>query len=144
MPGSTIGGADRSTVRYAYVHQNGGAGIAVGGEAAPRLLGNLIPANGIRPGSPAPGIAVGEGAAPVLADNRIEGNGGGGVALPAGERAERAEEVFRWNGFGAVPREQAVRVAGAPPGAAAPPSGLPAPAAARAPAPARPPAGRPR
>ncbi len=116
-PGIEIGGADRSTVSRAFVHHNGGAGIEVGGDAAPRLLGNLIFANGLRAGSPRPGIDVRDSAAPFLADNRVEGNGGPGVALPAAA-AERAEEVFRWNLFGALTREQAVRVAGAP--AAAP------------------------
>jgi serine/threonine protein phosphatase PrpC len=144
--GIEIGGADRSTVGRAFVHHNGGAGIAVGGEAAPRLLGNLILGNGLRPGSPAPGVDVREAAAPLLVDNRIEGNGGPGVALPAAA-AERAEEVFRWNAFGALPREQAVRVAGAPPGGAPGPVARPALSGAaappRAPAPATPQTPRP-
>jgi hypothetical protein len=106
--GIEIGGADRSTVRDAYIHHNGGSGIAVAGEAAPRLVGNLILANGIRPGSPAPGVAVLGAAMPLLAGNRIEGNGGG-VALPAAARLERGDEIFRWNDFGGLPREQAVR-----------------------------------
>jgi PPM family protein phosphatase len=114
-----IRGADRSTLRYCYVHHNAGPGIVVAGDAAPRLLANLITGNGARPGAPAPGVEVRDAAAPLLAGNRIEGNGGPGVSLPA---PERVDEVWRWNTFGAVPREQAVRVASGPSGAA---SGVP-------------------
>jgi serine/threonine protein phosphatase PrpC len=154
--GIEIRGADRSTVRQCYVHHNTGPGIAVAGEAAPRLLANLIAGNGARPGAAAPGIEVrDEAAAPLIADNRIEANGGPGVLLPS---AERVEEVWRWNSFGAVPRDQAVRVAvpagrsaagpaalstaaaraaagagRAAAGARSPRSGAPAPAAAAAP-----------
>jgi serine/threonine protein phosphatase PrpC len=113
--GIEICGADRSTLRYCYVHHNAGAGIAVAGDAASRLLANLITGNGSRPGAPAPGVEVRDAAVPLLAGNRIEGNGGPGVSLPA---PERVDEVWRWNSFGAVPREQAVRVAGGPSGAA--------------------------
>ena len=113
--GIEIRGADRSTLRYCYVHHNAGSGIAVAGDAAPRLLANLITGNGSRPGAPAPGVEVRDAALPLLAGNRIEGNGGPGVSLPG---PERVDEVWRWNSFGAVPREQAVRVAGGPSGAA--------------------------
>jgi serine/threonine protein phosphatase PrpC len=106
--GIEVRGADRSTVRYCYVHHNAGPGVVVTGEAAPRLLSNLIAGNGTRPGAAAMGVEVRESALPLLADNRIEGNGGPGVSLPA---PERAAEIFRWNDFGALPREQAVRVA---------------------------------
>jgi len=50
-------------------------------------------------------------AVPLLADNRIEGNGGAGVTLPG---PERADEVFRWNSFTGLTREQAVRFPPAP------------------------------
>jgi PPM family protein phosphatase len=109
--GIEIRGADRSTVRYCYLHHNAGPGVLVAGEAASRLLSNLIAGNGARPGvAPAPGVEVRDSAAPLLADNRIEANGGPGVSLPA---PERAEEVFRWNSFGGLSRDQAVRVAAA-------------------------------
>jgi serine/threonine protein phosphatase PrpC len=115
-------GADHSTVRYCYVHHNAGPGIAVGVGAAPRLLSNLIAGNGIRPGAPAAGVEVRSGAAAaLLADNRIEGNGGPGVVLPA---PDRIEEIFRWNSFGAVPREQAVRAAAGAPAAPAAQAGI--------------------
>ena len=111
-----IRGADRSTLRYCYVHHNAGPGILVAGDAAPRLLANLITGNGSRPGAPAPGVEVRDLAAPLLAGNRIEGNGGPGVSLPV---PERVDEIWRWNAFGAVSRELAVRVASGPAGAAA-------------------------
>jgi len=142
--GIEIRGADRSTVRYSYLHGNGGPGVAVSGDAAPRLLDNLIAGNGIRPGANAPGspgVEVRGGAVPLLSGNRFEGNGGGGVSLPS---PERVDEVFRWNAFGTLSREQAVRVAGtagntgslnpakpAPPAAAPPAGTAPAPAAPR-------------
>jgi serine/threonine protein phosphatase PrpC len=156
--GIEIGGADRSTLRTCFVHHNGGPGVVVAGEAAPRLLDNLIVWNGTRAGAPAPGVQVREGAQPLLAGNRIEANSGPGVTLAT---PDRIDEVFRWNGFGAQPREQAVRVmaagaaapavAGRPAPAAvrpAPPSGHavahPAPPSGRAVGPPRPPAGGPR
>ncbi len=114
--GIEIRGADRSTLRLSYVHGNGGPGILITGNAAPRLQGNLIAGNGIRPGALAPGVEVREKAVPLLTENRIEGNGGGGVTLPG---PERGEEIFRWNNFGTVPREQAVRALDAPAGPAA-------------------------
>jgi hypothetical protein len=117
--GIDIRGADRSIVRLSYVHGNGGAGFLISGDAAPRLQGNLIAGNGARPGALAPGVEVRGAAVPLLTENRIEGNGGAGVLLPS---PERAEEVFRWNNFGAVPREQAVRSAAGVSAAAASPS----------------------
>jgi PPM family protein phosphatase len=118
VAGFEIGGADRSTVRLCYIHHNAGAGIVLAGEAGSRLLANLIAGNGFRPGGAAtgaPGVEIRAGASPLVAENRIEGNSGGGVTL---QSPERAEEIFRWNAFGALGREQAVRVAGAPAGAA--------------------------
>src|SRR4029077_3692819 len=109
-----IRGTARSPLRYCYVHHNAGPGIVVAGDAAPRLLANLLTGNGARPGARAPGVEVRDTGAPLLDGNRIEGNGGPGVSLPA---PERVDEVWRWNTFGAVPREQAVRVASGPCGA---------------------------
>jgi serine/threonine protein phosphatase PrpC len=140
--GIEIRGADRSTVRHCFVHHNTGPGIAVAGEAAPQLLANLVAGNGAKPGAAAPGIEVREEAAPLIADNRIEANGGPGVLLAT---PERVEEVWRWNSFGAVPRDQAVRVAapaGRPP--AAPAALTTAAARAKGPAAAAAPARAPR
>jgi hypothetical protein len=134
-------GGDRSTVRHCFVHHNAGPGISVAGAAAPRLLDNLITGNGTRSGSPAPGVEVRDKAKPLLAGNRFEGNGGPGgpgVTLPT---LERVNEVFDWNLFGGMAREQAVRAAGARPAASSPAAGAASTASAAA---RRPAGGRPR
>jgi PPM family protein phosphatase len=126
--GLDVSGDDRSTVRASFLHDNPGGGVLVEGNAAPTLANNLFLRNGRAPGTPPrPGIEAREGARPVLIENRFEGNGGGGVILPA---PERAEEVFVWNSFGVTPRAEAVRVvAAAPAGAATPaPPATPPPA----------------
>lgn len=99
--GIEILGDDRSTVRYSYVHDNPGAGIAVAGQAAPRLLHNLIAGNGVgTPSRPRGGIEVRDTARPVIAENRIQGNGTPQVVLPAGGDPAYAAEIQRWNQFG--------------------------------------------
>jgi hypothetical protein len=101
-------GKDRSTVRYSYLHDNPGVGVIAGGSSLPRLLQNLIFRNGRAAGAPArPGIEVRDQARPSLIGNRIEGNAGGGVTTTA---ADWVDEVFLWNSFGSVPRNQAIRV----------------------------------
>lgn len=103
-------GADRSTVRYSYLHDNPGGGVLVEGRSVPRLLQNLIFRNGRMPGAPGapvrPGVEVRDQARPALIGNRIEGNGGGGVTTTA---ADSADEIFLWNSFGSTGRAQAVR-----------------------------------
>jgi hypothetical protein len=67
-------------------------------------------------------VEVRDTAKPLLAGNRIEGNSGPGgpeVILPT---LARVSEVFDWNGFGGMTREQAVRAAGAGPAASPPPA----------------------
>jgi len=96
--GIAVSGADRSTIRYSYLHDNPGGGVLVEGTAAPRLLGNLIARNGRLPGAPPhPGVEVREGAQPELIDNRLDANGGPGVLLPS---PNRVDEIFAWNSFG--------------------------------------------
>jgi PPM family protein phosphatase len=120
--GIEILGDDRSTVRYSYVHDNPGTGIAVAGQAAPRLLHNLVAGNGLgTPARPHGGIEVRDAARPVIAENRIQGNGAPQVVLPAGHDPAYAAEIERWNQFGPA--------AGAP--AAPSPTPSPAPASRR-------------
>jgi serine/threonine protein phosphatase PrpC len=116
--GVAISGADRSTIRYSYLHDNPGGGVLVEDTAAPRLLHNLIARNGRVPGAPHPGVEVREEARPELIDNRLEANGGGGVLLAT---PERADEILGWNFFGGATRAEAVRFPTPPrPPAAAP------------------------
>jgi serine/threonine protein phosphatase PrpC len=107
--GIDVSGADRSTVRASYLHDNPGGGVLIAEGAAPRLLNNLIAANGRVAGSPArPGVEVRGTARPELVENRFQGNGAGGVLLPT---AERGDELFAWNSFTPAARADAVRVA---------------------------------
>lgn len=100
-------GADRSTVRYSYLHDNPGGGVLVEGSSMPRLLQNLIFRNGRAAGAPArPGVEVRDQARPSLIGNRIEGNGGGVTTTSS----ESVDEVFLWNSFGSLNRAQAIRV----------------------------------
>ena len=114
--GIDVSGADRSTVRASYLHDNPGGGVLIAESAAPRLLNNLIAANGRAAGSPAhPGVEVRGAARPELVENRFLGNGAGGVLLPS---AERGDELFAWNSFTPATRADAVRVAPPAPAAA--------------------------
>jgi hypothetical protein len=107
--GIDVAGADRSQVHASFVHDNPGGGVLIEDGAAPRLLNNLIAGNGRAAGAPPhAGVEVRGAARPDLVDNRFEGNGGGGIQLPA---AERADELFAWNSFAGVARADAVRVA---------------------------------
>jgi hypothetical protein len=125
--GIDVSGDDRSTVRASFLHDNPGGGVLVAGNASPTLINNLILRNGRTPGTPRPGVEVRDAARPVLIENRFEGNGGG-VALPA---PERAEEVFAWNSFGGAPRTEAVRTATAAPATTPAPTPAPTPARPR-------------
>jgi PPM family protein phosphatase len=102
-----LAGADRSTIRYSYLHDNPGGGVLAEGSATPKLQHNLIVRNGRTAGGPPrPGVEAREAARPELIENRIEGNAGGGVLLPS---PERADEIFAWNSFGGTNRAEAVR-----------------------------------
>jgi serine/threonine protein phosphatase PrpC len=107
--GIDVSGTDRSTVRASYLHDNPGGGVLIAESSAPRLLNNLIAANGRAAGSPAhPGVEVRGAARPELVENRFQGNGAGGVLLPT---AERGDELFAWNSFAGAGRADAVRLA---------------------------------
>jgi hypothetical protein len=82
------------------------------------LVHNLIVA---APGQP--GIDVRDQAEPTLAGNRIESAAGPALVLAA---PGRADEHFRWNSFGALPRAKAIRISPAAAPAAPAPSATPA------------------
>lgn len=109
--GLEIANADRSVVRFSFIHDNRGTGVIVRDQAAPRLHQNLILRNGAEPSAPGPGVEIRDAARPQLIENRIEGNAAGAVWVPDDERAkERADEIFGFNAFGNLPRDKAVRV----------------------------------
>jgi PPM family protein phosphatase len=109
--GIEIAGADRSVVRYTFIHDNPGTGVIVRDQAAPRLQQNLILRNGTAPGAAGPGVEIRDLARPQLIDNRIEGSGAAAVWVPS---EDRVDEIYGFNVFGNLPRNKAVRVAPAP------------------------------
>jgi serine/threonine protein phosphatase PrpC len=108
--GLEIAGADRSVLRFCYVHDNPGTGVIVRDQAAPRLHQNLILRNGTEPAAPGPGIEIRDTARPQIVQNRIESNGAAAVWIPQDRAVERVDEIFGFNAFGNLPREKAVRV----------------------------------
>lgn len=124
VAGVEIAGRDRSSIRFSSIHDNPGGGVFVADEAAPLLLQNLIFKNGVRPDAPRPGIEIRDRAKPGLVQNRIEDNGGPGILLVS---PGNAEEYFRWNTFGKLTLEQAIRTPAAPPAPLAPGTAPPNP-----------------
>ncbi|HKV08354.1 MAG TPA: protein phosphatase 2C domain-containing protein [Thermoanaerobaculia bacterium] len=123
VAGVEIAGRDRSSIRFSSIHDNPGGGVFVADDAAPLLLQNLIFKNGALPNAPRPGIEIRDRAKPGVVQNRIEDNGGPGILLAS---EANAEEYFRWNTFGKLTREQAIRTPAPPPAApAAPPAPAP-------------------
>jgi hypothetical protein len=109
--GLEIAGADRSVVRFSYIHDNPGAGVIVRDQAAPQLHQNFIFRNGTEPAAQGPGIEIRGAAQPQLIQNRIEGNGAAAVWIPEDKpTGDRANEIFGFNAFGTLPRDKAVRV----------------------------------
>lgn len=100
----------RVLLRSSYVHDNPGSGIVVGPGAIPRLLHNVIAANGrgTRPGRA--GVEVAPGAAPELFGNIVAGNG---VVEVAGAAATLLEEWRHHNTIGMIPTAKPVRPGGA-------------------------------
>ena len=120
--GVEIAGRDRSSLRYSSIHGNPGGGVFVADEAAPVISQNLIFRNGTGAGSLKPGIEIRDQASPALMENRIVDNGGPGILLVTDAKAE---EYFRWNNFGGLPREKAIQTPepARQPAAAPPPGG---------------------
>lgn len=106
VTGVEIAGVDRSSLHQCFIHDNPGTGIIIRGRAVPQLQQNLILRNGTPKEAPRPGIEILGEARPRLIENRIEENGGHGIWMPS---LERAEEIFAWNTFGSLKREQAIR-----------------------------------
>jgi hypothetical protein len=112
-------GTDRSSLRYSHLHDNAGAALRVRAPAAPRILDNLLRANG----SASPRVAAVEieaGAAPLVAGNRFEQNRGPAVVVPAAEAVAEIEGLNEFTGPAG-----AERVVVRSRGAAAAPGGAP-------------------
>jgi len=108
--GLEIAGADRSALRFCFIHDNPGTGVIVRDQAVPHLVQNLILRNGLEKASPGPGIEIRDTARPQIVQNRLENNGAAAVWLPPDSAAERVDEVFGFNAFGNLPRDKAVRI----------------------------------
>jgi Right handed beta helix region len=88
-----IAGSDRSTIRASYIHSYRDAGVVISGEAAPRLIRNVIRRDDQPQNSGRPAIQVGEGAKPRFQWNTIHES-----EYVQGLEAESKEE-FRRNNF---------------------------------------------
>jgi hypothetical protein len=98
--GVLVGGRSVAVLRGNFVHDNAGTGIVVQGEAAPRLIHNLILANGKQGKKKQPGISILERANPVLERNIISDNG----AEPILNRSSASQKQKLQNNFLNAPR----------------------------------------
>jgi parallel beta-helix repeat protein len=104
--GIDIRGRSDSVVAACQITNNLGTGIYISGGARPRLLGNLIAANGVgNPGPPKPGVEVGATARPVLKDNAIVNNAADAIWVH-GHDFQPADYVENY--FGAIPAKRAI------------------------------------
>jgi hypothetical protein len=104
--GIDIRGRSDAVVAACQITNNLGAGIDIAGGARPRLLGNLIAANGVgSPGPMKPGVEVGPAARPVLKDNAIVDNAADAIWVH-GREFQPADYVE--NFFGGTPAKRAI------------------------------------
>ena len=108
--GLEIAGADRSALRFCFIHDNPGTGVIVRDQAVPHLVQNLILRNGLEKTSPGPGVEIRDTARPQIVQNRLENNSAAAVWLPPDSAPERVDEIFGFNAFGNLPRDKAVRI----------------------------------
>jgi serine/threonine protein phosphatase PrpC len=73
--GIRIEGDSKPHLLENFIHNNGGAGVAVRDTAEPVLVHNQILQNGLMVNAPRPGIDIGPAAKPVLEGNVVSGNG---------------------------------------------------------------------
>jgi serine/threonine protein phosphatase PrpC len=73
--GIRIEGDSKPHLLENFIHNNGGAGVAILNTASPVLVHNQILQNGLMVDAPRPGIEIGLAAKPVLEGNLISGNG---------------------------------------------------------------------
>ncbi|MGI8959647.1 MAG: protein phosphatase 2C domain-containing protein [Bryobacteraceae bacterium] len=73
--GVEYSGNSRGAIFACFIHNNAESGIAVTDAAAPAIEGNLIEANGARPGSLRPGLVIRSTLRPSVVRNVFAGNG---------------------------------------------------------------------
>lgn len=104
--GIEIKGRSDAIVAACQIANNLGSGVDISGGARPRLLGNLIAANGVgSPGPLKPGVEVAATARPVLKDNAIVDNAADAVWVH-GHEFQPADYVE--NFFGGIPAKRAI------------------------------------
>ncbi|HKD07781.1 MAG TPA: protein phosphatase 2C domain-containing protein [Bryobacteraceae bacterium] len=104
--GIDIRGRSDAIVAASQIANNLGTGIDIAGGARPRLLGNLIAANGVgSPGPLKPGVEVAATARPVLKDNAIVDNAADAIWVH-GHEFQPADYVE--NFFGGIPAKRAI------------------------------------
>jgi hypothetical protein len=104
--GIDIRGRSDAIIAACQIANNLGTGIDIAGGARPRLLGNLIAANGVgSPGPLKPGVEVGATARPVLKDNAIVDNAADAIWVH-GHEFQPADYVE--NFFGGIPAKRAI------------------------------------
>jgi PPM family protein phosphatase len=80
--GVRFGGGDRSSLLYSHLHENPGRAILVESAAAPKIVHNLVRANG-RPGAAgASALEVSGEGSPIVVGNRFLENAGLAVRVP--------------------------------------------------------------
>ena len=106
--GIEVRGASSPAINSSQITNNLGAGILVSQTASPRIVDNLIAANGNgKPGPAKPGIEVLDKAHPVLKNNGIIDNGAEPVWIHG--RAYQPAD-FEENFFGGIPAKKAIRL----------------------------------
>jgi serine/threonine protein phosphatase PrpC len=114
--GIDVRGASSPAITSSQITNNLGAGIVVEAPATPRIVSNLIVANGNgKTGAGKPGVEVMTNARPVLKDNAIVDNGAEAIWVHgAAYQAAALEENF----FGGTPAKKAIRLLDLPAAAA--------------------------
>jgi parallel beta helix pectate lyase-like protein len=103
-----VRGASAPAITSSQITNNLGTGILVEPAASPRIVSNLIAANGNgKPGPVKPGVEVLEKAHPVLKNNGIVDNGAEPIWIHG--RAYQAAD-FEENFFGGLPAKKAIRL----------------------------------
>jgi len=83
-----FGGGDRSSLHYSHLHGNPGRALLVEGAAAPKIVHNLVRANGTHGATGASALEVRDQALPIVVGNQFHDNAGVAVRVPSPVLAE--------------------------------------------------------